>query len=212
MPDVLRTPQARVGAGSACLRMAALTAAMVFLPVGANLAAQQEPAAKAAPVADKANVLVLETRHGRTLIRLRPDLAPRHVQRMKTLARQRFYDGIAFHRVIENFMAQAGDPTGTGRGGSKLPDLPAEFSKERYRRGTVGMARRPDPDTGNSQFFICYTEEKCRKNNGRYTIFGEVISGMEAIDRLKKGPLSRDGMVTDPDRIIRIYLASEPPK
>ena len=120
------------------------------------------------------------------LIKLRPDLAPKHVERVKTLAKEGFYDGIKFHRVIDGFMAQTGDPTGTGTGGSKLPDLPAEFSHEVYKRGSIGAARTADPNSANSQFFICF-DDGCRSLTGQYTVWGEVIEGMEHVDKIARG-------------------------
>ena len=137
------------------------------------------------PKADPENTLVIELKTGKVVIALRPDLAPKHVERIKTLTRQGFYDGIVFHRVLEGFMAQTGDPTGTGSGGSPLPNLPAEFSRsERYVRGVVGMARTQDPNSANSQFFIMFAEAPGL--NGQYTIWGKVSEGMEHVDRIKR--------------------------
>src|ERR1700710_2399464 len=137
-------------------------------------------------MADPEKTLVLETTKGKVLIELRPDLAPLHVERIKTLARQGFYDGTPFHRVIEGFMAQGGDPTGTGTGGSKLPDLKAEFTTKRhFLRGTCGMARTGNPDSANSQFYIMFAPSP--HLDGQYTIWGQVVSGMEFIDQLKRG-------------------------
>src|SRR5215212_6486084 len=135
---------------------------------------------------DPENTLILETTKGRVVIELRPDLAPGHVERIKTLARQGFYDGVVFHRVIDGFMAQTGDPTGTGSGGSDLPDLKAEFSDVPFTRGIIGMARTSDPDSANSQFFIMYGEASSL--NGQYTVLGQVVDGMNAVDAIKKGP------------------------
>ena len=134
---------------------------------------------------DLENTLYLDLEAGRVVIKLRPDLAPKHVARIKELAREGFYDGIIFHRVIPGFMAQTGDPTGTGRGGSDKPDLPAEFSKEPYVRGTVGMARTSDPNSANSQFFIMFAPAP--HLNGQYTVWGQVVEGMEYVDRLAAG-------------------------
>ena len=131
------------------------------------------------------DTLYLDLKDGRVVIRLRPDLAPKHVAQIKALAKQGFYDGIVFHRVIEGFMAQTGDPTGTGTGGSKLPNIPAEFSQTPFRRGTLGMARSQLPNSANSQFFICFKESSFL--NGQYTVFGEVLSGMEFVDKIKRG-------------------------
>ncbi|NIO39228.1 MAG: peptidylprolyl isomerase [Burkholderiales bacterium] len=136
---------------------------------------------------DPANVLVIELKGGPVLVKLRPDLAPKHVERVKQLAKEGFYDGIKFHRVIDGFMAQTGDPTGTGTGGSNYADLPAEFSQEPYKRGTVGAARTADPDSANSQFFICFNDTGCSGLTGQYTVWGQVVEGMEHIDNVAKG-------------------------
>lgn len=145
--------------------------------------------------------------YGRVVIKLRPDLAPHHVERIKRLARQKFYDGLLFHRVIENFMAQTGDPKGTGEGGSALPNLKAEFTDTPVYRGMVAMARSDDPDSANSQFFIMLGDEQRLKN--RYTVFGEVVGGMEFVDEIKLGDPKEDGHVTDPDRIVRMRVAAD---
>lgn len=164
----------------------------------------------ATPVAaapDLKNTVYLDTKYGKVTILLRPDLAPKNVAQIKTLTKQSFYNGIVFHRVIAGFMAQTGDPTGTGTGGSKLPNLPAEFThKAHFIRGTVGMARTSDPDSANSQFFICYAPTPSL--DGQYTIVGQVVSGMAAIDKLKKGS-GEDGMVTNPDKILTMQLAGD---
>ena len=142
---------------------------------------------------DPENTIVLKTSQGCDVtIRLRPDLAPKHVAQIKKLTRQGFYDGIIFHRVIDGFMAQTGDPTGTGMGGSKEPDLPAEFSKAHFARGTVGMARAQDPNSGNSQFFIMFADGGFL--DGQYTVWGEVTKGMDCVDKIAKGepPASPD--------------------
>ena len=137
-------------------------------------------------MADERNTLVLSLDSGGdVVIRLRPDLAPGHVERMKILARRGFYDGLVFHRVIEGFMAQGGDPTGSGMGGSDKPDLPAEFSREPHVRGTASMARAQNPNSANSQFFICFGDASFL--DGQYTVWGEVIEGMEHVDALPKG-------------------------
>ncbi len=133
------------------------------------------------------DILVIETKHGKVLVKLRPDLAPKHVERVKTLAKEGFYDGLKFHRVIPGFMAQTGDPSGNGSGGSNYPDLPAEFSPEPYKRGTVGAARTPDPNSANSQFFICFTDTGCSSLNGEYTVWGEVVDGMDNVDKVAPG-------------------------
>jgi peptidylprolyl isomerase len=159
--------------------------------------------------ADPENTLILELEHGTVTIALRPDLAPRHVEQIKTLARRGFYDGVPFHRVIEGFMAQGGDPTGTGRGGSDLPDIEAEFSQPsvaRFLRGTCGMARTQDPNSANSQFFIMFAPAPSL--DGQYTIWGQVVSGMEAVDKIKRGS-GMSGMVQGPDRIRRMRVAAD---
>ena len=165
-------------------------------------------AAPLPPGLDPQNTVFLDTTYGRVIIRLRPELAPKHVERIKRLAREKFYDNAPFHRVIAGFMAQTGDgQRGDGTGGSKYPDLPAEFSKVPFTRGVVGMARTQDPNSANSQFFIMYGDAPSL--NGKYTVVGEVASGMEAIDRIKKGPEANNGMVTNPDRIIRMEVAAD---
>ena len=137
---------------------------------------------------------------GMVVIKLYPDVAPKHVAQITMLAKEGFYDGIIFHRVIEGFMAQTGDPTGTGMGGSDLPDIRAEFSDEPFVRGTLGMARSQHPDSANSQFFICFEEASFL--NGQYTVFGKVVEGMEYVDKIKRGDESNNGSVSDPDKII----------
>jgi peptidylprolyl isomerase len=153
------------------------------------------------------DTLVMKTKGGETVIRLRPDLAPKHVAQIQALVKQKFYDGIVFHRVIPGFMAQTGDPTGTGMGGSKLPNIPAEFSSEPFVRGTLGMARSSDPNSANSQFFICFGDASFL--NGNYTVFGQVVSGMEAIDKLKAGTEANNGQVDHPDKIISLRFAPD---
>jgi len=156
---------------------------------------------------DLNNTIYLDLKYGRVVIELFPDLAPKTVQRIKTLADQGFYDNTPFHRVIEGFMAQGGDPTGTGTGGSKLPDLPAEFTTERhFLRGTCGMARTSDPNSGNSQFFIMFAPAPSL--DGKYTIWGQVVRGMEFVDQIKRGS-GDSGMVDDPDRIVRMRVAAD---
>ena len=162
-----------------------------------------------APAYNPENLLFMDLSSGRVVIELRPDLAPKHVERVKTLARRGFYDGTPFHRVIEGFMAQGGDPTGRGTGGSDLPNLPAEFTREaRFVRGTVGMARTNDPNSANSQFFIMFAPAP--HLDGHYTIWGRVIEGMEHVDRIKRGDPNRGGMVMgEPDRIVRLRVAAD---
>lgn len=154
--------------------------------------------------ADPANTIQMEVSTGGTVvIELLPDIAPKHVERIKTLASEGFYDGIVFHRVISGFMAQTGDPTGTGRGGSKYPDVPAEFSQYKYKRGTVGMARSQNPDSANSQFFICFTDTGCSFLTGQYTVFGQVTAGMEHIDEVAVGEPPRD-----PSKIVKMTIGA----
>ena len=157
---------------------------------------------------DPENTVFLDTTYGRVVIKLRPDLAPKHVERIKRLAREKFYDNAPFHRVIAGFMAQTGDPTGTGTGGSKYPDLPAEFtSSVPYTRGVVGMARTANPNSANSQFFIMFGD--AASLNGQYTVVGQVVSGMEFVDRIKKGSESDNGAVAKPDRIVTMRVAAD---
>jgi peptidylprolyl isomerase len=153
---------------------------------------------------DPANTLAIELKTGRVLIQLRPDLAPKHVERVKLLARENFYNNVKFHRVINGFMAQTGDPKGTGMGGSKYPDLPAEFSKEPFKRGTVGAARTQNPNTANSQFFICFNDVGCRSLTGQYTVWGQVIEGMEHVDQITRGEPP-----ANPDVMKSVYVLSE---
>lgn len=162
-------------------------------------------AAPQAVAADLENTLYLDLKDGRVVIEMRPDLAPQHVARIKELTRMKFYDGIVFHRVIDGFMAQTGDPTGTGMGGSGK-NLPAEFNKAPFERGTVGMARAQHPDSADSQFFICFKPAPFL--NGKYTVWGQVTSGMEFVDKIKKGR-GQNGMVTDPDKIISMRVAAD---
>ena len=151
------------------------------------------------------DLIYLDLQHGRVVIETRPDLAPNHVKRIKELVSEGFYDGIVFHRVIEGFMAQTGDPRGDGTGGSDKLDLKAEFSKANHGRGAVSMARTQDPDSANSQFFICLGDASFLDE--QYTIWGQVIEGMEFVDQIKKGD-GPNGSVTNPDKIIKMQLAS----
>ncbi|MBO0733435.1 MAG: peptidylprolyl isomerase [Methylocapsa sp.] len=184
------------------------TSTIASLAISLTLAAALfSPAAFAGPAQDLKNTIYLDTKDGRVTIKLRPDLAPKHVAQIETLTKRSFYNGVVFHRVIEGFMAQTGDPTGTGTGKSDLPDIPAEFSSEPFRRGTVGMARSQDPDSANSQFFICFADAPFL--NGKYTVVGEVISGMEAVDKIKKGDKAANGTVSNPDKIVKMQLASD---
>jgi peptidylprolyl isomerase len=159
--------------------------------------------------ADAENTLYMDVPFGRVVIAMRPDLAPGHVAQIKSLARRGFYDGVPFHRVIEGFMAQTGDPTGTGTGGSGHK-LKAEFSKEKHVRGTLSMARTADPDSADSQFFIMFAPSPSLDN--QYTIWGEVVSGMEFIDKIKKGDPARNGSVVNPDKIIKMQVAADADK
>ncbi len=158
--------------------------------------------AGAAAAQDLENTLYLDLEDGRVVIQLRPDLAPKHVARIKELAREGFYDGIIFHRVIEGFMAQTGDPTGTGSGGSDKPNLPAEFSNEPFVRGTLGMARTSDPNSANSQFFINFAATPFL--NGQYTVWGQVVEGMEFVDQIAKGEPP-----SNPDKIVQMRVAAD---
>ncbi len=155
---------------------------------------------------EKENLIYLEVKYGRITIETRPDLAPNHVKHIKELVSEGFYDNIVFHRVIDGFMAQTGDPKGDGTGGSDKPDLKAEFTNEKHVRGTVSMARTQNPDSANSQFFICFTDAP--HLDGQYTVWGKVIEGMEYIDQIKKGD-GPNGMVSNPDKIIKMQLAKD---
>lgn len=158
-----------------------------------------------AQAADPENTVYMRLSTGGTVtMELLPDIAPKHVERIKTLAREGFYDGIKFHRVIDGFMAQTGDPTGTGMGGSELPDLPAEFSDYAYKRGTVGMARTQDPNSANSQFFICFTDTGCSFLTGQYTVLAQVTDGMSEIDAVAKGEPP-----ANPDTIEKMVIAAD---
>ena len=171
---------------------AALTAFAAVMPFAA--VAQNDPLE---------NVLLLDLKDGRVTIVLRPDLAPKHVERVKQLTREGFYDGIVFHRVIPGFMAQTGDPTGTGTGGSNYPDLPAEFTNAAsFERGTVGAARASDPNSANSQFFIDFAPAPFL--DGQYTIWGQVVDGMEAVDKIAPGEPP-----PNPDKIVKMQVAAD---
>ena len=162
-------------------------------------------AASTAQAADPENTLKMDLSSGGAVtIELLPDIAPGHADRIKKLTRAGFYDGIIFHRVIDGFMAQTGDPTGTGMSGSDEPDLKAEFSQYQYKRGTVGMARKGDPDSANSQFFICFTDTGCSGLTGQYTVIGQVTEGMENVDKIAKGEPP-----ATPDKIVKLQLAAD---
>ena len=151
---------------------------------------------------DPENTLVIETTKGRVVIAMRPDLAPGHVAHIKKLAREGFYDGIVFHRVIEGFMAQTGCPKGTGTGGSSYPDLKAEFNAEPHVRGTASMARAQNPNSANSQFFICFDD--ARFLDRQYTVWGKVVEGMENVDKIKRGE-----PVKDPDKMLSVKVMAD---
>ncbi|ATO57464.1 peptidylprolyl isomerase [Bartonella sp. 1-1C] len=169
--------------------------------------------------ADEHNILVLSLKNGDVIIQLRPDLAPKHVARIKKLTEEGAYNNVVFHRVIPGFMAQTGDVKfgkkdsidfdfkNVGKGGSSYSNLPAEFSKQPFKRGTVGMARSQDLNSANSQFFICFNDATFL--NGQYTVVGEVVKGMEVVDKIKKGTADNNGSVTDPDVINAAYLQIE---
>ena len=166
-----------------------------------------ETASAQTPGLDPQNTVYMDLKDGRVVIRLRPDLAPKHVERVKVLCARHFYDNTPFHRVIDGFMAQGGDPTGTGTGGSDLPNLPAEFTHEaHFLRGTVGAARSQSPDSANSQFFICFAPAPFL--DGQYTIWGQVVDGMEHVDHIKRGA-GQSGTVQNPDRIVKMRLAAD---
>jgi peptidylprolyl isomerase len=177
------------------IRILALVAALVCAvpaiaqPLPANL--------------DKANAIVIDTTKGRIVIKLRTDLAPQHAERIKLLAREGYYNNVPFHRVIEGFMAQTGDGKNfNGTGGSKYPNLAAEFSNVPFKRGIVGMARAASNDSANSQFFIMFAEGASL--NGKYTVIGEVVSGMDVVDKIKRGE-----PVVDPDKMVKVQVASD---
>ncbi len=177
------------------IRLLALLAALVC---AAPVLAQPLPAG-----VDPQNTILIDTKHGRIVIKLRNDIAPKHAERIKQLAREKYYDNVPFHRVISGFMAQTGDGArGDGTGGSKYPNLPAEFSNVPFKRGIVGMARSNEPNSANSQFFIMFADGAFL--NGKYTVVGEVVSGMDAVDKIKKGE-----PVPDPDRMTRVQVAAD---
>jgi peptidylprolyl isomerase len=186
------SPQDRITPMKMLTRLALFVAAMAFC--GSAMAA----------TADAENDIYLDLAFGRVVITLEPTVAPHTVEQIKKLVRDGFYNGIVFHRVIDGFMAQTGDPTGTGGGGSGHP-LHAEFSKEPFVRGVVAMARTSDPNSADSQFFIMY--DAAPALDGKYTIFGHVKSGMEYVDKLKKGDPANNGKVTNPDKIIKMQIA-----
>ncbi len=188
------------------LASSALVAGALMIGLGAASAAEPE------------NTVILTLKNGDVTIGLRPDLAPKHVEQIKALVAEGAYDNVAFHRVIDGFMAQTGDVQFgdvedgfdarlVGTGGSEKPDLPAEFSDADFARGTVGMARSQDPNSANSQFFIMFAPAS--HLNGQYTVIGEVESGMELVDKIKKGDSARNGMVQNPDKVLKARMASD---
>jgi cyclophilin family peptidyl-prolyl cis-trans isomerase len=179
-------------------------------PLRLLLAALVMPlAASSASAADPENTLYLDLKDGRVVIELRPDLAPKHVARVKELTRKGFYNGLVFHRVIDGFMAQTGDPLGNGTGGSGVR-IPAEFTQEPFERGTVGAARSRDPNSADSQFFICFAPAPFL--NGQYTVWGKVVQGMEFVDKIKKGDRANNGAVDNPDKIVKMQVAADAKK
>ena len=177
---------------------------LISFITGATIMAKSTPAKAAENPLE--NTLYLDLKDGRVVIEMRPDLAPKHVKRIKELVRQGFYDGLVFHRVIDGFMAQTGDPTGTGAGGSGQK-LKAEFSKEPHMRGALSMARAQDVNSADSQFFICLAGANFL--DGQYTYWGRVTSGMEFVDKIKKGDKNDNGAVSDPDKIIKMQVAAD---
>jgi peptidylprolyl isomerase len=187
------------------MRRRTLLAALSATPLIGTLMSESSSAQAATPDLD--NTVYMDLTYGRVVIQLLPDLAPKHVERVKVLCKRGFYDNTPFHRVIEGFMAQGGDPTGTGTGGSDLPNLPAEFTnRAHFLRGTVGAARSSDPNSANSQFFIMFAPAPSL--DGQYTIWGRVTQGMEFVDKIKRGT-GPNGMVQNPDRIVHMRLASD---
>lgn len=193
-----------------------LVFAAYAMPANAQDARDVEAALEKVEEADTSqdfeNMLYLDLIYGRVVIELYPDAAPQAVERIKTLSRQKFYDGLYFHRVIEGFMAQTGDPNGDGTGGSSLPDLPAEFSETlHFEKGTLGMARSDSPDSANSQFFIVFNDEGAKHLDGKYTVFGKVTKGHRYVNRIMKGD-GPNGSFNDPldrDRILRLRVAAD---
>lgn len=194
-----------LGAGTAWIKsLAALVLACSVTACGQSTAPNLN-ASVSAPIAnDPTNTVILELKTGKVTLRLRPDLAPKHVERFKMLVNEGFYNGLKWHRVIPGFMAQTGDPKGNGTGGSKYPDLPAEFTPTPFERGTLGAARSGSPNSANSQFFICFTHSP--NLNGEYTVFGQVVDGMIHVDQIAKGEPP-----PNPDIIVRMYMAPAGP-
>ena len=179
--------------------MKSLTRSLLAALVAASLAGT-------ADAADLENTLYMDLKDGRVVIEMRPDLAPKHVAQIKRLTRKGFYDGLVFHRVIEGFMVQGGDPDGNGTGGSGT-NIPAEFSDEQHLRGVMSMARSRNPDSADSQFFIMLAHSP--HLDGAYTIWGKVTNGMKYVDNIKKGDSRRNGSVDDPDKIVRMRVAAD---
>ncbi|WP_152047842.1 peptidylprolyl isomerase [Aureimonas psammosilenae] len=189
---------------------------MTFLSrIGLSAVVALSVVAGAASVASAKDMMVISTKDGEIDVQLRPDLAPNHVKQIEALAKKGAYDGVAFHRVIDGFMAQTGDvqygkegagysQNDVGTGGSDLPDIKAEFSKEPFKRGTVGMARAADPNSANSQFFIMFDEGSFL--NGQYTVVGQVVKGMEVVDKIKKGSKADNGSVSEPDKMVSVKI------
>jgi peptidylprolyl isomerase len=181
-----------------------------FLAVIAALVCVTSATAQPLPAnLDKQNAIVIDTTKGRIVVKLRNDLAPQHAERLKQLAREGYYNNVPFHSVMDGFMAQTGDGQNfNGTGGSKYPNLKAEFSSVPFKRGIVGMARAASPDSANSQFFIMFAEAPFL--NSQYTVIGEVVSGMDVVDKLKKAPSgSQSGAVADPDKMVKVQVASD---
>ncbi|MDB5616459.1 peptidylprolyl isomerase [Tardiphaga sp.] len=192
------------------IRILALAAALFVAAPALAQAPAAAPATAPLPAGlDKANAIVIDTSKGRIIFKLRTDLAPKHAERMKQLVREGYYNNVPFHRVMDGFMAQTGDGQNfNGTGGSKYPNLKAEFSPVPYKRGIVGMARSASEDSANSQFFIMLAENAGL--NGKYTVVGEVVSGMDVVDKIKKAPAgSASGAVADPDKMIKVQVASD---
>mgnify|MGYP001374001623 CR=1 FL=1 len=191
--------------------LAALAAAFsLFGTAGfVSLSSDTAQAWNSAQERDLENTLYIDLKDGRVAIEMRPDLAPNHVARIKELAREGFYDGVVFHRVIDGFMAQTGDPTGTGRGSSDKPDLEAEFNDANHGRGAVSMARAQSPNSANSQFFIVFDDASFL--DGQYTVWGQVTEGMDLVDKIKRGE-GQNGIVDGPDQMIKVQVAADAEK
>ncbi len=184
------------------MRKTLLAAVLALASISlASIVTTSASAQSPAPKLEPANTLVIELKTGRVVVQLRPDLAPKHVERVKQLAKEGFYNGLKFHRVINGFMAQTGDPKGNGTGGSKYPEIKAEFTPEPYRRGTVGAARSASPDSANSQFFICFNDMGCRSLTGQYTIWGQVVEGMDHVDQITRGEPP-----ATPDTMLKVFV------